>query len=383
MVDGPARLEDYALLGDCQSAALVSRQGSIDWWCVPRFDSGACFAALLGTAENGRFLITPVAEAQSMHRYFAGTMVLETEHDTPTGRVRVLDCLVMERQRPLLVRVVKGLSGEVPMRAELVVRFDYGSIVPWVRTIDGVWTAIDGAEGMAMVSTVELRGEDMKTVGEFAVARREQVSFVLGWFPSHDPGTVPRNASALLSRTTKYWRNWSARCSYTGQWVEPVLRSLLTLESLTFRATGGIVAAPTTSVPETLGGTRNWDYRYCWVRDATLTLEALIAGGYREEAGRWREWLLRAAAGDPQRLQTMYGVAGERRLTEIELEWLPGYDGARPVRIGNAAHEQLQLDVYGELIDVLWQGVRADMPLSGESWSLVRLLLASLEKRWR
>ncbi len=383
MVDGPARLEDYALLGDCQSAALVSREGSIDWWCVPRFDSGACFAALLGTAENGRFLITPVAPAQSNHRYLAGTMVLETEHDTPTGRVRVLDCLVMGRKRPLLVRVVKGLSGEVPMRTELVVRFDYGSIVPWVRTVDGVWSAIAGPDGLALRTSVDLRGEDMKTVGEFTVARREQVSFVLGWFPSHDPEPIPRNGPALLSRTTKYWRNWSTRCTYAGQWREPLLRSLLTLESLTFTPTGGIVAAPTTSLPETLGGTRNWDYRYCWVRDATLTLEALIAGGYRDEAARWRQWLLRAAAGDPESLQTMYGVAGERRLTELELDWLPGYEGSRPARIGNAAHEQLQLDVYGELVDVVWQGVRSDMLLSDESWSLVRLLLASLEERWR
>src|SRR6476659_9092009 len=214
MVDGPARLEDYALLGDCQSAALVSREGSIDWWCVPRFDSGACFAALLGTADHGRFLITPVAAAQSNHRYFAGTMVLETEHDTPTGRVRVLDCLVMGRRRPLLGRVVKGLSGEVPMRTELVVRFDYGSIVPWVRTVDGVWSAIAGPDGLALRTSVDLRGEDMKTVGEFTVARREQVSFVLGWFPSHDPEPIPRNGPALVSRTTKYWRNWSARCTY-------------------------------------------------------------------------------------------------------------------------------------------------------------------------
>ena len=383
MVDGPARLEDYALIGDCQSAALVSREGSIDWWCVPRFDSGACFAALLGTPDHGRFLIAPVAPSQSSHRYLAGTMVLETEHDTPTGRVRVIDCLVMGRTRPLLVRTVTGLSGEVNMRVELVVRFDYGSIVPWVKTVDGIWSAIAGPDGLALRTSVDLRGEDMKTVGEFTVARREQVSFVLGWFPSHDPGPVPHNASALVARTTRYWRNWSARCSYKGQWHGPVLRSLLTLESLTYMPTGGIVAAPTTSLPETLGGTRNWDYRFCWVRDATLTLEALIAGGYRDEALRWRQWLLRAAAGEPERLQTMYGVGGERRLTELELDWLPGYDGASPVRIGNAAHEQLQLDVYGELIDVLWQGVRADMPLNDESWSLVRLLLASLEDRWR
>jgi GH15 family glucan-1,4-alpha-glucosidase len=383
MVDGPARLEDYALIGDCQSAALVSRAGSIDWWCVPRFDSGACFAALVGTPDHGRFLIAPVEPAQSNHRYLAGTMVLETEHDTATGRVRVLDCLVMGRTRPLLVRIVKGLSGEVAMRAELVVRFDYGSVVPWVKTVEGVWSAIGGPDGLAMRASVDLRGEDFKTVGEFTVARREQVSFLLGWFPSHDPGPVPRNAPALLARTTKYWRNWSARCSYTGQWHDPVLRSLLTLESLTFTATGGMVAAPTTSLPETPGGTRNWDYRYCWVRDATLTLEALISGGYRDEALRWREWLLRAAAGEPERLQTIYGVAGERRLTELELDWLPGYDGSRPVRTGNAAHEQLQLDVYGELLDVIWQGVRADMPVSAETWSQVRLLLASLGDRWR
>jgi GH15 family glucan-1,4-alpha-glucosidase len=383
MPDGPARLEDYALLGDCRSAALVSREGSIDWWCVPRFDSGACFAALLGTPDHGRFLIAPVGESQSNHRYRSESMVLETEHDTATGRVRVVDCLVIDRERPLLVRVVEGLSGEVTMRVELVVRFDYGSIVPWVRTIDGVWRAIGGPDGLELRTPIEVRGEKLKTVAEFTVRHRDRVPFVLGWFPSHETNSVPRNAAALVSRTTKHWRSWSARCSYTGRWREAVLRSLLTLESLTYLPTGGIVAAPTTSLPETLGGSRNWDYRFCWVRDATLTLEAFISGGYREEAARWREWLLRAAAGKPDRLQTMYGVAGERRLTEIELDWLPGYDGARPVRTGNAAHEQLQLDVYGELADVLWQGVRADMMLSDASWSQLRLLLESLEDLWR
>ena len=383
MLDGPARLEDYALLGDRHTAALVSREGSIDWWCVPRFDSGACFAALLGTPDNGRFLIAPVGPAQSNRQYVADSMVLETEHDTPTGRVRVVDCLVTGRKRPLLVRLVEGVSGEVTMRLELVVRFDYGSIVPWVRTVDGVWRAIGGPDGLELRTPVKVHGEELKTVAEFTVRRRDRIPFVLGWFPSHDPDSVPRNGSALVSRTTREWQGWSARCSYGGRWREPVLRSLLTLESLTYAPTGGIVAAPTTSLPETLGGSRNWDYRFCWVRDATLTLEALIAGGYREEAARWRQWLLRAAAGEPERLQTMYGVAGERRLTEIELDWLPGYDNSRPVRIGNAAHEQLQLDVYGELADVLWQGVRADMMLSPESWSLLRLLLASLENRWR
>ena len=383
MLDGPARLEDYALLGDCHSAALVSREGSIDWWCVPRFDSGACFAALLGSADHGRFLIAPIDEAQSSHRYRSESMVLETEHDTATGRVRVVDCLVADRERPVLVRVVEGLSGEVTMRVELVVRFDYGSIVPWVRTVDGVWRAIGGPDGLELRTPIEVRGEELKTVAEFTVARRDRVPFVLGWFPSHEPNSVPHNASALVSRTTKYWRSWSARCRYAGRWREAVLRSLLTLESLTYLPTGGIVAAPTTSLPETLGGSRNWDYRFCWVRDATLTLEAFISGGYREEATRWREWLLRAAAGNPDRLQTMYGVAGERRLTEIELDWLPGYDGARPVRTGNAAHEQLQLDVYGELADVLWQGVRAGMMLNEASWAQLRLLLVSLEDLWR
>ena len=281
------------------------------------------------------------------------------------------------------MRLVEGLSGQVQMRAELVVRFDYGSIVPWVQSQDDVWRAIGGPDGLELYTSIAVHGEDFKTIGDFTVGRRDRVPFVLGWFPSHDPTTIPRNATSLVNRTTKYWRSWSERCVYTGRWREPVLRSLLTLESLTYVPTGGIVAAPTTSLPETLGGSRNWDYRFCWVRDATLTLEALIAGGYAEEAARWREWLLRAAAGEPERLQTMYGVAGERRLTEIELDWLPGYGNAKPVRTGNAAHEQLQLDVYGELADVLWQGVRADMMLSDQSWSLLKLLLATLEDRWR
>jgi GH15 family glucan-1,4-alpha-glucosidase len=382
MVDRPVRLEDYALLGDCRSAALVSRDGSIDWWCVPRFDSPACFAALLGTPDHGRFLITPIGPAQSSRRYRPGSMVLETEHDTDGGRVRVVDCLVPGPDRPLLVRLVEGVSGEVAMRVELIVRFDYGSVVPWVRHSDGAWQAVAGPDGLELRTPVRLAGANLTTTGQFTVGRRDRVPFVLGWFPSHDLVPVPANAVQLISRTAKHWKTWSARCGYHGQWRDPVLRSLLTLESLTYAPTGGIVAAPTTSLPETLGGSRNWDYRYCWVRDATLTLEALIAGGYSDEAARWRQWLLRAAAGRPDELQTMYGVAGERRLTELELDWLPGYGGAKPVRTGNAAHEQLQLDVYGELADVLWQGVRADMMMSAEQWSLLRLLLASLERRW-
>jgi GH15 family glucan-1,4-alpha-glucosidase len=384
VVDRPARLEDYALLGDCHTAALVSRAGSVDWWCVPRFDDAACFAALLGTPDHGRFLLAPSRPAQSSRRYLTDTMVLETEHDTDTGRVRVIDCLVPRRERPLLVRIVEGIAGEVEMRMELVVRFDYGSIIPWVRRVDGAWRAIAGPDGLELYTPVDLKGENLKTTATFTVGRRDRVPFVLGWFPSHDPRPVPRGARQLVNRATKYWRGWMDRCFYSGQWRDEVRRSLLTLESLTFAPTGGIVAAPTTSLPEVLGGSRNWDYRYCWMRDATLTLEALIAAGFRDEAERWRDWLLRTAAGSPDEMQTMYGVAGERRLTELELDWLPGYGGARPVRTGNAAHGQLQLDVYGEIADVIWQGARADMrPTDDASWSLFRLLLESLEQRWR
>lgn len=377
-------LEDYALLGDRRTAALVSRAGSVDWWCAPRFDAPACFAALLGTPEHGRFSIAPKdAVVRTTRRYRPGTMVLETEHETASGRVRVVDCLAMGNARPLLVRLVEGLDGQVDMAAELIVRFDYGSIVPWVRRVDDRWRAIAGPDGLELCSPIRMQGRDLTSAAEFTVAAGEQVPFVLGWFPSHELRRVPEDARALVEHTTATWTNWSARCVYEGEWREPVLRSLLTLEALTFEPTGGIVAAPTTSLPETIGGTRNWDYRYCWVRDATLTLEAFLIGGYKEEALRWREWLLRAVAGDPERLQTMYGVAGERRLTELELKWLPGYENSKPVRTGNGAHTQLQLDVYGELLDVLWQAARAGTHPSTSSWSLARLLLDVLEKRWR
>ena len=344
----------------------------------------ACFAALLGTPEHGRFSIGPKDGVdRTTRRYRPGTMVLETEHETASGRVRVVDCLAMGHSRPLLVRLVEGLDGQVDMAVELIVRFDYGSIVPWVRRVDDRWRAIAGPDGLELCSPIRLQGRDLTSAAEFTVAAGEQVPFVLGWFPSHEPRRVPEDARALVEHTTTTWARWSARCEYSGEWREPVLRSLITLESLTFEPTGGIVAAATTSLPETLGGTRNWDYRYCWVRDATLTLEAFFIGGYQDEALRWREWLLRAVAGDPERLQTMYGVAGERRLTELELDWLPGYENSRPVRTGNGAHTQLQLDVYGELLDVLWQAARAGTPPSASSWSLARLLLDVLEKRWR
>ncbi len=384
-----AALEDYALLGDRRTAALVSRAGSVDWWCAPRFDAPACFAALLGTPEHGRFSIAPKDTGphggvlKTTRRYRPGTMVLETEHETASGKVRVVDCLALGHARPVLARLVVGVEGHVDMDVELIVRFDYGAIVPWVRQVDGRWRAVAGPDGLELCTPVRLRGHGQTSAAEFTVAAGEEVSFVLGWFPSHAPRHVPAEAGELIEKTDATWTQWSARCEYSGEWREPVLRSLLTLEALTFEPTGGIVAAPTTSLPESLGGTRNWDYRYCWMRDATLTLEAFLIGGYQSEALRWREWLLRAVAGDPKTLQTMYGVAGERRLTELELDWLPGYAASQPVRTGNGAHEQLQLDVYGELLDVLWQAARAGTPPSANSWSMASLLLAVLEDLWR
>jgi GH15 family glucan-1,4-alpha-glucosidase len=382
-----AVLEDYALLGDRRTAALVSRAGSIDWWCPPRFDAPACFAGLLGTPDNGRFCIAPAVEAtpnriETTRRYRPGTMVLETEHTTQQGRVRVTDCLALEHARPILVRLVEGLEGTVDMTVELIVRFDYGSIIPWVRQVDGRWRAVAGPEGLELFTPVRLSGHGKTSSARFTVKAGEQVPFVLGWFPSQDPRRIPEDAAGLIDDTTTHWERWSSRCTYSGEWREPVLRSLLTLEALTFEPTGGIVAAATTSLPETVGGSRNWDYRFCWMRDATLTLEAFLIGGFQHEALRWREWLLRAAAGDPDTLQTMYGVAGERRLTELELDWLPGYEGSQPVRTGNGAHAQLQLDVYGELLDVLWQAARQGTPPSDNTWSLALLLLGVLEHRW-
>ena len=377
-------LEEYALLGDRRTAALVSRAGSVDWWCVPRFDSGACFAALLGTPQHGRFLVAPAEQPSvTTRRYRPGTLVLETEHTTTTGRVRVVDCLALDHERPCLVRLVEGIEGHVDVQVELVVRFDYGSIMPWVRRVDGRWRAIAGPDGLELATPVRLHGHDHTSIATFGVEAGDQVPLVLGWFPSNDPTVLDADAPALIEHTTQEWSRWSARCEYSGESREQVLRSLLTLEALTYQPTGGIVAAPTTSLPEVLGGSRNWDYRFCWVRDATLTLEALLIGGYRDEALRWREWLLRAAAGDPQQLQTMYGVAGERRLTELELAWLPGYADSAPVRIGNAAHEQLQLDVFGELLDVLMQAARAGTKPSANSWSLAQRLLEVLEDQWR
>ncbi len=379
----PLRIEDYALLGDCQTAALVGRDGSIDWLCLPRFDSGACFAALLGSPEHGRWLVAPAAPIKRVSRaYRQGTLILDTTFETESGAVTVTDFMPMRDSAPHVVRTVRGVRGRVPMRTEFVVRFDYGSIVPWVRKADSGIRAIAGPDCVRLQSSVPLRGEGMTTVADFDVSEGETASFVLAWYPSH--GREPRevDAAIALERTETAWRKWSARCNYEGPWRDAVLRSLVTLKGLTHTATGGIVAAPTTSLPEFIGGPRNWDYRFCWVRDATFTLLALLHNGFADEARDWREWLLRAIAGDPSKLQIMYGVDGERRLDEQEIPWLPGYEGSLPVRIGNGAYRQRQLDVYGEVMDALHQCHEHGMPGDENSWNLRRGMLEFLETCW-
>ena len=379
------RIEDYALIGDCQAAALVGRDGSIDWLCWPSFDSPACFAALLGRRDHGHWRLAPKATAaKARRRYRKDTLVLETDFETAEGAVTVVDFMPIGEGDSDLVRIVVGRRGRVRMAMELVLRFDYGSTVPWVtRLEDGRLRAIAGPDMAVLDSPVETRGEDLKTCAEFEVAAGERLPFVLLHSRSHlDP--PPRlDAFAALERTEQYWRQWSARCQVTGPWCEAVRRSLITLKALTYGPTGGIVAAPTTSLPEKLGGERNWDYRYCWLRDATLTLLAFMDAGYYEEAEAWREWLVRAVAGSPHQMQIMYGVAGERRLPELELPWLPGYEESLPVRIGNAAAGQLQLDVYGEVMDALFQGVKGRLETYEPAWGVQRALLAHLEKVWQ
>jgi GH15 family glucan-1,4-alpha-glucosidase len=376
-------IEDYALVGDTHTAALVGRDGSIDWLCLPRFDSGACFAALLGDESNGRWRLGPAGGGRAARRrYRDETLVLETEFETAAGAVRVIDFLPIRDQTPHLVRIVEGLRGSVPMQMELVIRFDYGQTVPWVRRLEGVLTAVAGPDGVALRTPVATLGKGMATTAEFSVNAGQRVPFVLSWYPSHlGPPQAP-DAEAALAYTDRWWRDWSARCIYRGPWREAVVRSLITLKALTYAPTGGIVAAPTTSLPELIGGVRNWDYRYCWLRDATFTLYALMHGGYREEAARWRDWLLRAVAGDPAQLQILYGLAGERRIPELEASWLSGYEGSRPVRIGNAAVEQFQLDVFGELMDALYVARRSGLEPEAAAWSLQRHLVAHLEAVW-
>jgi GH15 family glucan-1,4-alpha-glucosidase len=377
------RIEDYALIGDTHSAALVSRNGSIDWLCLPRFDSGACFAALLGDRSNGRWLIAPATDIRtSARRYRPDTLVLETEFETDGGAIRVIDFMPPRQNEPDVIRVVEGLRGEVPVEMELIVRFDYGRIVPWVRKIDDHLGAIAGPDALAFWSDVPTVGKDLTTRADFTVKAGDRVCFVLMWHPSHESAPPPLKPLPALEDTTKWWRDWVAAGSYDGQWRDEVVRSLITLKALTYAPTGGIVASPTTSLPEKIGGVRNWDYRFCWLRDATYSLYALTIGGYTDEATAWRNWLLRAAAGDPASLQTMYGVGGERRLTELELDWLRGFANSRPVRIGNAAVHQFQLDVYGELMDALHLGRRRGMAVDEAAWAFELAVMKFLSEAW-
>ncbi|MCI0743089.1 MAG: glycoside hydrolase family 15 protein [Gemmataceae bacterium] len=377
------RIEDYALIGDCHTAALVAKDGSIDWLCLPRFDSGACFAGILGTHEHGRWLLTPAGAARTRRRYREGTLVLETEHETDTGTVTVIDCMSPRNEAPALVRMVVGKRGVVPMRMQLVIRFDYGSIVPWVRRTPSGIRALAGPDALLLDTPVELHGEDLTTVADFQVAQGQRVPFVLRWQPCHVATPAAIDPEKAIRVTERWWRRWSSRCTYQGSWREAVLRSVITLKALTYTPTGGIVAAATTSLPEQLGGVRNWDYRICWVRDATFTLYALMLNGYKKEAHAWRDWLLRAVAGTPSTLKIMYGLSGERRLPELELDWLPGYEDSQPVRIGNAASTQFQLDVFGEVVDSLYTSQRAGLQADENAWRVARALVGYLEKAWR
>jgi GH15 family glucan-1,4-alpha-glucosidase len=378
------RIEDYGLIGDLQTAALVSREGSIDWLCFPRFDSGACFAALLGNADNGHWTLQPAGEiGTTSRRYTDDTLILETTFETSDGTARLIDFMPPRETTPDVVRIVEGVTGSVEMRMELALRFDYGSVVPWVRNLDGGLVGIAGPDAVVLRTPVELEGRDFRTFASFTVSKGERVPFVLTWFRSHELPPKAVEPEAALTDTISYWTEWAERCTHSGRWHDDIHRSVLTLKALTYAPTGGLVAAPTTSLPEALGGVRNWDYRYCWLRDATLTLLALVRSGYVEEAGAWRDWLLRAAAGKPEDLQIMYGVAGERRLTELELPWLAGFADSQPVRIGNAASGQLQLDVYGELLDALYQSRRHGLAASPDAWALGRKLLDWLESGWR
>jgi GH15 family glucan-1,4-alpha-glucosidase len=377
------RIEDYGLIGDTQTAALVSREGSIDWLCFPRFDSAACFAALLGGPEHGRWSLRPAGDVVAVTRSYRGdTLVLDTELTTATGRVRVTDCMPVRGRYPDIVRVVEGLDGEVDMHMQLVIRFDYGSVIPWVRSREGRLTAVAGPEALQLRTPVKTEGHGLTTVADFTVRRGEKVPFVLTWYSSVDPTPADVDAFDVVEDTVAWWEQWIRTCTYEGEWAPHVRRSLLTLKALTYAPTGGIVAAPTTSLPECIGGVRNWDYRYCWLRDASFTLYALMSAGFATEATAWRDWLLRAVAGSPWQLQMMYGPAGERRLPELVLDWLPGYEGSAPVRIGNAAARQFQLDVYGEVMDSLHQARRIGVESDDESWNLQRAVVDFVAETW-
>ncbi len=378
------RIEDYAFLSDTQSGALVSRAGSVDWMCLPRFDSGACFAALVGKKENGCWEFRPKGKLKKCTRRYRGdTLILETELQTAQGTIRLIDFMPPRGTNPDIVRIVEGVKGKVTLRMELIIRFDYGSVVPWVRQRHGGLEAIAGPDALILHTPVETHGEDLKTVADFTVKKGERIPFVLTWYASHELPPREVNAEHALEETETYWQQWSGRHERSGPWRDAVLRSLITLKGLTYGPTGGIVAALTTSLPEKIGGVRNWDYRFCWLRDATFTLIALLGAGYAEEAKAWREWLLRAIAGVPAQLQIMYGVRGERRLDEFELPWLAGYEKSQPVRVGNAASGQFQLDVFGEVMDAIYQAHRAGLETDTADWRVQVALLHFLETKWK
>jgi len=378
------RIEDYALIGDLQTAALVSRGGSVDWLCLPRFDSAACFAALLGGPEAGHWTLAPVAtQSRSRRSYIDETLVLQTEWENQHGRVRVIDFMPPRGRAPDVVRIVEGLSGSMQMRGELRLRFDYGRVRPWVHHDGDQMVAVAGPDAVRLRTPAPTHGHEWSTVSDFTVRAGDRIPFVLTWSPSHQPRPRPVDAEQALKDTIDYWNKWSARGhSVDGPYRDAIKRSLLTLKALTYQPTGGIVAAATTSLPEQLGGPRNWDYRYCWLRDSTYTLQALIAGGYHDEARAWREWLLRAVAGDPADLQIMYALDGTRRLPETELEWLGGYEQSAPVRIGNAASDQLQLDVWGETLDGLALAREAGLASHDDAWDVQVALMEHLEGAW-
>jgi GH15 family glucan-1,4-alpha-glucosidase len=378
------RIEDYALISDRLAAALVGRDGSIDWLCIPRFDSDACFAALLGDESNGHWRLAPRdGEQCTTRRYVGDTLILETQWDSPSGSVRVTDFMPERDEAPDVVRIVEGLSGRVEMRSELRLRFGYGDVVPWVRHLDGILAAVAGPDAMWLASDVAHHGRDLASYADFVVGAGDTVNFVLTWHPSHHHRPTLVDPQIALEETRRFWESWAQGCTYDGPYRDAVARSLITLKGLTYAPTGGIIAAATTSLPEEIGGERNWDYRYCWLRDAGFTLQTLIRTGFHEEARAWREWLLRAIAGSPERLQILYGVAGERRVPELELPWLAGYEGSRPVRIGNGAVDQLQLDVYGEVMDTLWIARHYDPFPTEDAWHLQRGLMNYLESAWK
>jgi GH15 family glucan-1,4-alpha-glucosidase len=378
------KIEDYAFLSDTQTAALVSRDGCVDWLCLPRFDSPACFASLLGGTENGHWRFFPDEQVEATRRRYRGdSLILETEIETKSGAVRLIDFMPPRGENPDIVRIVEGIRGKVTMKMELVIRFDYGGMVPWVRRRNGDLEAIAGPDGLILRTPVKTCGRDLTTVAEFIVSEGERVPFVLTWFASHKNPPRAIHHEHALQDTERYWRTWCNQFQGNGKWRDAVMRSLIVLKGLTYAPTGGLVAAATTSLPEQIGGPRNWDYRYCWLRDATFALVSLMLHGFQEEAKGWREWLLRAVAGSPAQMQIMYGVRGERRLTELEVTWLSGYEKSVPVRIGNAASTQFQLDVYGEVLATMFEADRAGIKMQEPDWALMVHLMKFLESNWQ